>query len=74
VKNGENIYKVLIPIDDMDKLNTIADKIKQLENLEAYRSGKNLLDAMNNKANKGKGVEILANSLGIKKGRSCCFW
>lgn len=63
----ETIYKFGIQDDNVELLNRIANVINSTLDVEAHKSLSNMLDIMNKGVTKGKAIENLASSLGVKQ-------
>lgn len=67
ILTDRKIYKFGFQIDEPKKLKEIYDFIKDNYNFEVRKSRHNLVDIMNVEVSKGRAVERLAKSLGIKR-------
>lgn len=63
----ETIYKFGIQDDDLEKIDKIAEILNSTLDVEAHKSLSNMLDIMNKGVTKGKAVQNLAKSLGVKQ-------
>ncbi len=64
---NDTIYKFGVQHDDMVKLESITNIIKSNLDVETHKSWLDLVDVMDRGVSKGKAVERLANSLGVKR-------
>lgn len=61
------IYKFGLQSDNDDILKSVAKEINSIMDVETHKSLANMLDIMNKDASKGKAIEKLAKSLGVKR-------
>ena len=62
----ETVYKFAIQDEDMKLLDCISHRIRNSLDVESYKSLSNMLDIMNKGVGKGRAVEKLGKSLGIR--------
>lgn len=71
--NDTLVYKMLIYSDVTKSFDEGADYLRSLTNTGFTSSEKGLLDIMDSKINKGQGVEMLANVMGLEMDEVCAF-
>jgi hypothetical protein len=62
-----NIYKFLFMDDDLDKLNKVRERLREIEGVNISKSGFNNIELTKSDVSKGQALEYVSNLLGIDK-------